>query len=299
MPKNVGVVGQFSMPPGGPVSVDDALKQAAGMPGMGAELGDPEKLKAQLAKAVMNLSERIGNVRIQAVTFGVAEDVGGRVGFAMIVARGIYDPAAVKVALGQIGGRPGSADDVDVVTFPEPSATVVMPSEQRLAFLVGPDEKATAQPVKDMLAALKAGKGTLSENQELAALVKIMKPTDPLWAAARVSECYRQVPLLAGCDTVTLVGKSAGGGTDLTLVAKGRDDEKLKAAAAMFEKGRDEVAPEMKREAERMPFLKSFAEFVAGIKVEAKPGEVTVRGRLEGQASPAVIMAFPWFMMGL
>jgi hypothetical protein len=298
LPNYVGAVAQMSMPPGGKKSLEESLKEMSKNPALREALGDPERVKAQLARVVTEIAERIGNVRIQAVTVGLSEEVGNRIGFAIAVARVQYDPSAVKAALLGKGGRCESVDGVDVVKVsgPKPGVRLILPSSKRLVFIIGADEAAVAQPVKDMLAALKAGKGKLCENAPLSALVKAVKPVDRPWAVACVSKCYRQAPLLAGFETMSLKGKRNGNATELTLVARGRDDEKLRAAAAMMKGFQAQAVEGLKREATRMVFLKPLADFAQSLKFVTEPGKLSVRGRLEGHASP-MLMVLPWMMM--
>lgn len=299
LPKSACGMAQVVLPAGGPVSFDAALKQMAGARGMRGGMGDPEKVKAQLAGAVLKLAERLGNVRVQALTgaFGGGFD---RTAFGMVVARGVYEPAAVRAALVGLGCKAETRDGVDVVAPDGGEVTIALPSAQRLAFLGMDDRRAAAGRARDMIAALKAGKGTVSENQELSGLFKSLPAAAPVRAALVAHDGLRKEgPLLDGVDTVTLAGEVSKGGTDLTMVARGKDQEKLKASVAVFEQGRAEAEKEMKRWTEReAPFLKPITDLVTGLKVETKANEVTVRGRLEGQLSAGmIVLPFSWLMM--
>jgi hypothetical protein len=148
-----------------------------------------------------------------------------------------------------------------------------------------------------VLAAVKAGKGTLGENAEMAALLKSVKATDQLWAAVRMTDAYRKEPLFAGLDSIAFSGKAADGALEFALTAAGKDAEKLKASQAVFEKGRDQALAEIKRMVEQMPALKAAQEFGESIKLESKAGEVAVRARLKGDAS-SMIMVLPMLFMG-
>jgi hypothetical protein len=301
LPRYVGAVAQAVMSPAGSGSrIEESLRKMAATPGMAQMMGDPERMQEQLARSMIPVVERIGNVRLGAVTCGLSEEIGNRTGFAIFVARGTYDPAAVKAALVAMGGKCESAGGVEVLSAPEkkPAMRLIMPSARRLVLVIGADEAAIAQPVKDALAALKSGKGGLAGNAPLAALVKAVKPADRPWAVAAISKCYAQAPLLAGFETMKLTGRRREGGTDLEFVARGKDDEKIGAAAEMLKGFRNEAVEGLKREAGRMTFLKPLADLAAGLKFATGPGKLSASGRLEGDASPVMMMALPWMMLG-
>jgi len=300
MPGYVGVVGQMRVPGAPAVSLEESIRKMAGMPGLGGGPADADRIRREIARAVIPIAEQFGNLRLGAVTFGISENVGNRTGFAIVVARGKYDPQAVKAALVATGGKCESADGVLVVKTNErrPAFRLLMPSPRRVVLVIGANEESIAQPVKDVLAALKSGKGKLAENESLAKMVGKIGPADRLWAVSKVSKSYAQAPLLAGFETMKLTGRRREGGTDLEFVARGKDDEKIKAAAEIMKGFRNEAVEGLKREAGRMTFLKPLADFAAGLKFATGPGKLSASGRMEGQASPVILMTLPYMMLG-
>ncbi len=299
MPNYVGVVGQMAVPGGAKASLEESLKKMAEMAGPGAPPGSADQMQEMMAKAMIPVAEQVGNLRLGAVTFAVSEDIGNQTGFGIAVARGIYDPEAIKAMVVGMGGKCESVNGVDVLRINErrPALRLLMPSSRRIVLVIGANEESIAQPVKDMLAALKKGKGTLADNQKMAALVKAIKPADRPWVAACISKSYALAPLLAGFETVMLTGKREGKATQLTVIGRGKDDEKIKAAAEIMKGFRDQASEGLKRQAERAPLMKPLADLAAGVKFVAEPGKLSISGRLEGDASPLMLMGLPWLMV--
>ncbi|HOX06927.1 MAG TPA: hypothetical protein PK280_11035 [Planctomycetota bacterium] len=300
LPRDSAVVGQLSLPPGGPVDIDKLFKEArekAGAAATDAAL-DFDAVKARLADAVLKVAERTGNVRVHTATIGVAENVGNNAGHIGVVIRGVYDPTAVKAALAGLDGTSEQVDGVDVVKFRGGDhGQVLLASRERFVGILGADQKTVDDFARGMLAALKAGKGTLGENAGMAALLKPVKVTDQLWAVARMTDAYRKEEILAGLDSIAFSGRADGGALDFTMTASGKDAEKLKASQAVFEQGRDRALAQIRQLAQQLPALKAAQDFGESIKLEAKAGEVAVRARIKPDLSP-VAMMLPMMLMG-
>ena len=202
LPKNCGVVGQASLafdtkldldtliaslvPPGGP---DEAAAQA----------------KAQVVKGLIEAADRVGNIRLDGVTFGVADDVGNESGFAVLVVRGLCDRATVKAFVKEManeGNNPlarmkvETIEGVDVISEEEGgNGYFILPSDDRVIMVVGPPGEKL--PRKDMLAAVKAGKGGLADNADMVKLIGSVDPAASVWAVMKVSKAYAAAPVLA------------------------------------------------------------------------------------------------------
>ncbi|HEY7115891.1 MAG TPA: HEAT repeat domain-containing protein, partial [Tepidisphaeraceae bacterium] len=86
LPAKCGVVGQFSFASTKPISIEQVAKQVPVMPGE-----DRRQSLEMLTGHVIAIADQIGNVRIEGVTFGVADDVGPNGGFAAVIVRGQWD----------------------------------------------------------------------------------------------------------------------------------------------------------------------------------------------------------------
>lgn len=313
LPADCGIVAQMAVPQGGGFDFDEAIKA------MGPMLGgqDPQQALEGITGMLLKATGRVGNIRIHSITLGVANDIGRRKGFVVVLARGMYDAKAVKQVLSQEGaGHIQKIDDVEVLS-PGDEVALMLPSDEMLVFVASPGSKRHArvtaegdvpaeapQPVRpiapavaSMAAAIKNGTGSLRGDGDIGKLIKAVDTTAPIWAVAKVSDAYRQGgPIIQPFDTATLVGKPSkdGKAMELTMVARGSDAAGVAAAMQKIQEGLQEAKEEVSREAERVPFLKSMADFLASIKTNQDGQTVTVTARIEGISSMMML-----FTMGV
>ena len=280
LPANCGVVGQAVMPPGKPVDIGKAIK-AMGQMGGGGQA--PQKMLPQLTSMIAMAAGHVGNVRIDAVTIGAANDIGNRKGFAVLIVRGRYDKKALKEMLLQVGRSNTETIDGTEVFKPDNEFAIFLPSSDRLVLVAGPRKVQT--PVAQMIAAVKAGKGALTADSDMGKLIKTVDTTSPIWAASKMSETYRKAPLLVPFDTVTMTSRIARGVQNFKLVAVGTDAEKVAQAVKEFDGHMAEGRRETAKQAERMPMFKPMADFIASIKAVTDGPKVTVTAGMKGNAA--------------
>jgi hypothetical protein len=278
LPVGCGVVGQVTMPPGKPVDIAKAIKAMGNMGGMGGQ--NPQNMLPQLTQMITMAAGQVGNVRIDAVTLGVAENVGNDTGFVVVIARGLYDTKALKEMLLQAGRSNTETIDGTEVFSPDKEFAIFMPSSDRLVLVAGP--RKAAKPVAEMIAAVKAGKGSLTVDSKMGKLIKTVDTASPIWAASIMSETYRQAPMLMAVDTITLTSKIAKGVQNFKLTAVGSDAEKIAQAVKEFDGHMAEGRAQLTKQAERMPMFKPMAEFVNSIKAVADGKTATVTASMKG-----------------
>jgi hypothetical protein len=287
LPANCGAVGQVGMLPGKPIDIKQILKTLGPM----LPEGKADKAMEQVNKMIISVADRVGNIRLDGITFGVAETVGNDTGNAVLVVRGLYDPAAVREVL--MGQRAKSEKVGRTEVLRIDIMAVILASNDRLVFMVGASKEQL--PVAQMVAALKSGKGKLAGDKAMAGLIKSVDTTNPVWAVARVSESYRQAEMLAPFKTVTLVGKRKAGQMDFTLKARGVDAEKVAVAVGQFNKLMAEGCEEMARVAEKMPAMKPITEFIGSIKAVVDGTNATLTARLKGDMKTLLGMPLMMF----
>ena len=317
LPADCGIVGQMSIPQVGGFDFDQAVKA------MGAMTGgqDPKQALQQVTTVLLEAADRVGNVRIRSVTIGVADNVGPRTGFVVLLARGIYDAKAVAAVLAEEGGgQTEKIDGVDVLR-PQNEFALILPSDDLLVMVAGPtprpdrpaatglnDSSEAPMParrarpmnaaVATMVAALKKKAGTLRADGDVGKLIQAADTSAPLWAVARISDAYRQGgPIIQPFETATLIGKPGEDGKTLklTLTARASDADGAATAVAKLQEGLQEARDSIAREAARMPFLKPIADFLASIKPNRDGAVVTVTAQLEGAGAT---MLLPMMFVG-
>lgn len=284
LPARCGIVAQARPPAGGPVAFEKALKDAASM--LPPELDRGAALD-EWTKTLLAVAERVGNVRLDCVTFGVAENLGDRSGFFIAVGRGLYDAEALRAALRQSGATAIQSDGMDVLAFPMGNHLAFIPcSNDRLVYAVGPTEGEI--PTKGLVAAIRRGGDQPSLSAEMLALIKPLDRSGPAWGAVRMSDAYRQMPALVPFDTLTLTSREGEeGAVAVTLVGAGKDPAAVQAAADQVGRDAAKTAAALRGFAAQMPLLKAPAEFLESIAVQAEEGRATLTGNLR---TPGVLM---------
>jgi len=290
MPAGCGVVGQAIVPPGKPVDILKVLKAAGNMNGQ-----DPKTFLPQLTSMVVMGAGRIGNVRIDSISIGVADNVGEDNGFVVVIARGRYNVKALRELLLQVGRTKIETIENTEVFKLESEVSIFLPSSDRIVMVAGP--RRAPKPVAQMIAAVKTGKGALTADSDMGKLIKTADTNSPIWAAAKMSDTYRAESLLAPFDTMTLSSKVVKDVHTFKIVAKGSDADRVAQAVKEFDghmaKGREETANMVKM----MPMMKPMADFIKSIKAVADGAKVTVTASMKG-SSPITGMLLPMLGMG-
>ncbi|MBM4030661.1 MAG: hypothetical protein FJ291_02625 [Planctomycetes bacterium] len=281
LPPNCGIVAQLRLPGGRASSFAEALKSIGPALGPGQDLA---RALDELTKGICAVAERVGNIRLDAVTLGVADEVGDRKGFAVVVARGRYDAQAVKAAFGQFQLDSTKVEGLDVFSV-EREMRLIPCSDERLVFVGGPRNEQL--PIKEIAAAVQANSDKPALGPKMLELIKAIDA--PAWAAVVMSDAYRQAPFLAPFETVVATGKTADDAMALSVVAVGKDPEALKQSVAEVQKGVKEATADVAREVARMPFLKPIVEFMESIRVEAAGAEARLTARMKGQGGALML----------
>src|SRR5207248_4484164 len=117
--------------------------------------------------------------------------------------RGQYDSAAVRQALTKLQIAPKIFGGAEVFT-PEDNVAAFFPGNDRAIAIAGPNQQAL--PIEAFATALKTGKGGLETSDEMKKLIAGVDTTQPLWAALKMTDTFRQAPVFSACDRVTLLG---------------------------------------------------------------------------------------------
>ncbi len=180
LPANCAAVGQFGPLPGLAQRFDAAIE------GMHIQPQQKKDRLQTLTENVLELADHIGNVRIDGVTVGVSDDFSFNSGFIVAVVRGQFDRAAVAERVREEGSPAGNVDGVDVFRL-EDGGSLLFPSDNLAVYLFAPDPaKLPAKlPVREMIAAARAGKGGLETNGAMLELLKSAQTGQSRWTFPR------------------------------------------------------------------------------------------------------------------
>ncbi len=300
LPADIGAVAQATMPAEGQLDVAALLDKMPAMPMMEEGQMTPEMRKAMVAQyhdAFMKLAGRLGNVRVDGVTLGVADNVGNDTGYAMFVIRGLYDIAAARAALTEMGVPRETISEVE--TFSTRELRYIPFSKDRFVILCGPNREAL--PVATVIEALKTGKGKLADNQAIAKLIKTVDTTSEQWAVMNVSAAYRVAPPLAPFDTLTMSSAKNGKTTTITINAKGSDQEAIARNVATMQgqiaMGIGEIKEQMADTPAMAPMMAPTLKIMESIELKAAGDGATLKVQVEGNVTHSLLMPFMGFGM--
>ena len=319
LPEDCRAVLHFATRGGGPVDYAAAMKAIPALgphgdrpPGAAPAPQKPEEVRKQVVDHVIKTADKTGNIRLDGFTVGVAGDVGDNTGYVAIIVHGEFDAKAVSSLIGGLLAgahkhrhdvEPGApvdppedaANQVKVVDgvevySPEDSIAFFLPTNKHGVFIAGPDK--AEKPVAKLITAAKSGKGGLAGAEEMVNLIKTVDTKQPVWGALHVTDVYRQAPVLAAFDTLTLVGKPKAGeaakqgraSLDFRLEGKGKDPQQVKNAVDLVNNGIAEGRRQMKEMEKMMAQGGGGGEMAAMGQVMKQIGEVleTVQCKADG-----------------
>ena len=243
---------------------------------------------AMVTRMVLSLADKIGNVRIDAATFGIAGTIvrtdgkrGGKspdTGYVALVVRGRYHSEWVRTlrTLGAgAGARRGRRRGVPAGRRVRVDHAVRRPVRVRR----GPRQR--RPPDQGPRGGRQAGQAGAAPREDTRKLVESLDTKAAvLWAAAAVTPEQKALPVAEAFDTITLLGTREGKTLTLKMTARGSDPEKVKAAVDRVNKhAKDSV--EFLAGIHGMPLIDMSVELLKTV-----PHRPTARPpRLTGQAA--------------
>ena len=286
LPGACAAVGQYAPRAGLAIRFDEAVALM--------HIAEPQKKQRlqSLTEAVLELAEHIGNVRIDGLTVGASADFGETSGYVVAIIRGQFDRVAVAQRVREEGSPSGNVEGHDVFTLDE-GGLLFFPSDNQAVYVLA--APGAEPPTKQLIAAARAGKGTLDKAEGMAGLIKSAQTDQPLWAVARVTEAYRRNLAIAGFDTLSLVGRQNGSTVNLQLVAQGSDPKQVNTSVQTFRAQHKGALEWMKGVSPVMPPLQRVTRFLESVKVQAEGAKATATATFEGPVTRVIVfMNYPY-----
>jgi len=236
-----------------------------------------------------------GNLRVDALTRGLSDDIGDDTGFVVVIARGRYDRDAMLAAIkGATGPDPDdfslvNVDGQEIISLRFGGLNLILDRGERLILVNGPvpgDENPLEKlPLAAIVRTLKTGQGGLKRNREMARLINSTRPDCELMAVMKVSPAYHEAEFVAAFDTIVLTTTGVTAGTELKLVASIKDAEAATKALTDFNQGRQGLLEDVK---EAPPMMKEIiaplARMIRELKIENDQKTVTLTVTTQSKA---------------
>ena len=264
----------------------------------GAQMGGaPPNFRAEVVKGFLGVVEKTGNVRLQSITLGVDGNVGDQKGFMLMIARGAFDPAAVKKYMLESGMHATTRNGVQFFS-PADEAQFAVISNSTLVFIAGanPAEMPGAKVVK----ALTAEAPEMQLEKKVAELIGKVDRDSATWAVVSMTDSYRQAPFSEPFDNASLTIDNKDESTALTLTASGKDEERVKTSVNTMRAKQQESLAQLKQQmaaaGPMTEMMKPAQELLEGIKIDLDGGMATVTLSISNDAGG--IMSMPMMWMG-
>ena len=200
LPAGVGTVVQAHLSGAGGVDLKEVVVEV--LKGM-SDAPEPEVVFEQVNQQIGGIANKVGNLRIDAITLGLSSDVGNDAGFVVILCRGLYDHRAVESFFSEqkrtthhdIAGTMFLGMDGD-------DAAVAAVSRELLVFVSGPGWEKF--PLEEVAAKLKAQPAQPEFEGRLKRVIARADQSSPLWGAGILSEGMKEAPPLAPFDELLL-----------------------------------------------------------------------------------------------
>ena len=214
--------GSMGLPSGGPLDMRKLAKAAPG--------GNADQAIAQMTNRILNMAEKTGNVRLDAVTVGL-KFFQGDTGFVVAIGHGQYDAALVATQFKNMGAEPIDVNGMAVFK-PDDEVAFITQSDKRAAITAG--ENAALLPVEAITAAFKKDDGKLQLKGSAKELLAKVDRKKRIWMVGEVPEPLRHQPFTRAFNSFTMEGDLKDSKLALKVVGIGEDPAAVAEAAATF-----------------------------------------------------------------
>jgi len=282
LPADCRMVVQIS-PGFAPVPVDALIDKIPA-----AAIGNPNKdqIRDEITKGMVMVAEMIGDVRVDSITIGSSADFGPNGGYGAVVARGQYDAAAVRQALAKLQMAPKMIGGAESFS-PDEHMHAFFASNDRAIAISGPN--AQALPLEAFATALKTGKGGLETSDEMKKLIAAVDASQPLWAVLKMTDTFRQAPVLSAFDQITLVGKMKDQVIDIQVSGQGQNAAQVAAAVDQLNASVQQGITQLKPMVQDAPFMATMVKILEGIQCKSEGEKATLTMSIKGDAASLVV----------
>lgn len=292
LPEGVGLVVQARMSGGGAHDlkkiVTEALKK---MP----EAPDADEVLTNVSMEIAKLANQIGNVRLDAVTLGLSEQVNDDDGFVVIIGRGLYDHRAVESVLSEqkrtthneIGGTMFLGMDGDEVAL----APV---SKDRFIMVAGADWETF--PLAKVAAKLKAAPAEPKFSEALQKVIARVDQRGSLWGAGILPDEMKELPPFAPFDEAVMWTREvkATGKVQLKIDGTGTDAKAIAAAMEEMKQGVEQGIGELEQQV--MPGSEMLLKVMKSIRFSSMNLTGTISAEFDGNPGDILGTIMPMFM---
>jgi hypothetical protein len=288
LPANCAAVFQIMPRVRGPKMLEEALANVPLAAGQ-----DRARITHDFSTLAISIAEQFGEMRLDALSIGISDDMDGDHGFVVVIASGQFDSTNADQLMRQARRTRIIVDGVNVFE-PDGDSAVFFPSDHRLVMLASPEQEKF--PLKEMIAAVKTNDPALKQSAEMTRLINSIEPAPAsgsraLWAAIKVTGTYRQVPGLDGFQTATMWGDAFGGSLQLSARGEAADVAAAHAAVEELEHESGEAAMLMKVTEPNQPSAEAAETFFRSMKFQNDGNIVT--GAASIRESPSSLLTLP------
>jgi hypothetical protein len=314
IPKDTGILGQASGLIGPSLSLDKIAEMTAeqsnrrqGNFGRDMQL-DKAKALSYIGPAPIQLAEAVGNLRCDAATMAIADNIGNRSGWVLFSFHGQYDAKAFLEAVKAMSTEPRFPGDGN---RPAPKLTregkvdvleaenlfLLAPSNEQLIMIVAAPRTGKPAQVDSVLAVLNGGKGEFDQNEDLNKLMKTIDLTAPVWAVGKIPAEVKREKMFSAIESFAATARQPKENLEISGTVTATDatqlNDSITEATSMFQMGIREVSKEIEKNKALQPVI----DLLESIKITPKDNTATVAGEIKPTILDAMLSEGPFFWM--
>ncbi|MGI9243226.1 MAG: hypothetical protein ACR2RV_20680 [Verrucomicrobiales bacterium] len=291
LPEGIGLVLQARLDARGRMDLKKVIGEAFKSV---AEGPDPAEMLTQINTQIGQIAGKIGNVRLDAVTLGLSEDVGDAEGFVIIIGRGQYDHGALEGFLSE--QQRTEHHDIDGTTFIglDGNSMAIAPLSHEMLILVG-GPGWEHLPLAALAGRLKDRPAEPVFGARLRKVIERANQDGVLWGGGLISPGMKKAPPLAPFDEVVLSTRELEGEaqTQLTLEALGSEPQAVADKMAEMKQMVEQGIAEMEQRPQ--PGMQPILKIMKGLRFYAMGLNATVSAKLDGNPANIFSMVVPLF----
>lgn len=288
LPESCNVVGQFKSSGSDLITLDTLLTQGFLPPGT-----DTSAMKTQATSQIVQLATALGNLSIDAATFGISGKANSPEFFVTAILRGQCDPDAIIASFKQRPSRNQVTTDGDLrILKPERELAIIFVNDRLVIFVAG-DQVDSA--LSTMTTAIKSNKGGFAANKTLKALAdRVDRKAHNAWLATQLDESYRQADFLKPIDQVTFWIHRDPAKTTFHLHAQGSDPAALASTVQEINQFITNTTQQMQAMAAMIPAAQKLVNALKAAQPRLEGNAIQIDLQIEG--NPAALLSLPMMM---
>lgn len=291
LPAATGIVGQVQLTGGSSVPLR-AMFEGMPMGGMGGPANADEVIR-RFTSGLTMVADQTGDIRLDALTFAVADNIGNNNGWVVVVARGAFDKTSCEAALAQ---TPFPKKEVEGLTLYSPESEIAFSllSNERALFVAGPNQD--QMPIAEVAQALKNPNAKPRFSSDLQQEKGKLPKNLTAWVLGSLPAELKRMPPMQAVSSFVLTSEKKEGFQAVTAKAKTDGPDAAKTLSDMVTMGVQAAIGQMQPHVAEAPkMIGPMLEMMQTVKAMPDGDTLVISAQMKDGAVNVGLM-MPWMM---